>query len=86
MMSPVKSPLAFTVVASLFGTPAFATEADTNFPAGPELPAPRTDQPDFQQDDQSGAVVTQPAEGADPRPPAVIPDFVIVDPGSPVVD
>ena len=86
MMSPVKSALAFTVVASLFGTPAFATEADTNFPAGPELPAPRTDQPDFQQDDQSGAVVASPAEGADPRPSAVSPDIVIVDPGSPVVD
>ena len=85
-MSPVKSALAFTVVASLFGTPAFATEADTNFPAGPELPAPRTDRPNFQQDDQSGAVMALPAEGADPRPPAVGPDFVIVDPGSPVVD
>ena len=45
MMSPLKSALAFTVVASLFGTPAFATEADINFPAGPDFLHPeQTDQ------------------------------------------
>jgi hypothetical protein len=47
----------------------FAIEPDTDSPAGPELPAPRTDRPDFQQDDQSGAVLDPQAEGADPTPP-----------------
>ena len=41
-----------------------------NLPFGPELPAPRTDRPDFQQDDQSGAVTDPETEGADPRPPS----------------
>ena len=60
--------LAFTLVSSvtLLGTPSFAVEPDTNSPAGPELPAPRTDRPDFQQDDQSGAVIDPQTEGADP--------------------
>src|SRR5262245_35056965 len=34
---------------ALLGTPTFAVEPDTDSPAGPELPAPRTDRPDFQQ-------------------------------------
>lgn len=51
-------------------TPSFAVEPDTDSPAGPELPAPRTDRPDFQQDDQSGAVIDPQTEGADPRPPS----------------
>jgi hypothetical protein len=51
-------------------TPSFAVEPDTDSPAGPELPAPRTDRPDFQQDDQSGAVIDPETEGADPRPPS----------------
>jgi hypothetical protein len=86
MMSPAKIASAFTLLASLFGTPTFAIEADTDFPAGPDLPASRTDRPHFQQEDQSGNVVTLPAEGADPRPPVVSPDIVIVDPGLPIVD
>ena len=51
--------LALTLLGSvaLLGTPTFAVEPDVDSPAGPELPAPRTDRPDFQQDDQSGAVI-----------------------------
>jgi hypothetical protein len=40
------------------------------------LAAPRTDRPDFQQDDQPGAVLDPQAEGADPTPP----DAVIIEP------
>jgi hypothetical protein len=54
---------------ALSGRPAFAVEPDTDSPAGPELPAPRTDRPDFQQDDQTGAAIVPEAEGADPTPP-----------------
>jgi hypothetical protein len=61
---------------ALLGTPAFAVEPDVDSPAGPELPAPRTDRPDFQQDDQPGAVLDPEAEGADPTPP----DTVIIEP------
>jgi hypothetical protein len=53
-----------------FSPPAFAVEPDTDSPAGPELPAPRVDRPDFQQDDQAGAVINPQDEGADPTPPA----------------
>jgi hypothetical protein len=60
--------------------PTFATEPDVDSPAGPELPAPRTDRPDFQQDDQSGAVLNPQAEGAQPNNS---PDVVIVDPNTP---
>ena len=82
MIRRVKSALAVTVVTfALFGTPAFA---DIDSPAWPELPAPRTDQPDFQQDDESEGVLTPPSEGADPRPLTVGPDIVIVDP--PIID
>jgi hypothetical protein len=58
--------------AALLGTPAFATEPDVDSPAGPELPAPRADRPDFQRDDQTGAVVDPREEGADPIPPTVV--------------
>ena len=61
--------LALLGSALLLGTPAFAIEPDTDSPAGPELPAPRTDRPDFQQDDQTGAVIDPREEGADPTPP-----------------
>ena len=65
---------------TLLGTPTFAVEPGANSPAGPELPAPRTDRPDFQQDDQSGAAIDPQAEGADPRPPSayVAPDVVAI--------
>ena len=71
---------------TLLGTPSFAVEPDTDSPAGTELPAPRTDRPDFQQDDQSGAAIDPQAEGADPRPPSayVAPDVVIIDPAAPL--
>jgi hypothetical protein len=57
--------------------PTFAVEPDVDSPAGPENPAPRTDRPDFQQDDGPGQVLDPQAEGAQPRenPP---PDVVIV--------
>jgi hypothetical protein len=89
-----------TVALALFGSaaflaiPAFAIEPDVDSPAGPELPAPRADRPDFQRDDQAGAVVDPREEGADPTPPsaaagpnvvvtpppAASPDVVIVEP------
>jgi hypothetical protein len=57
---------------SAISTPTFAVEPDVDSPAGPELPAPRTDRPDFQQDDQTGAAINPENEGADPNsgPPA----------------
>jgi hypothetical protein len=67
----------------VIGTPAFAVEPDVDSPAGPELPAPRTDRPDFQQDDQSGAIIDPEAEGAEP---GVAPDVVIVEPDAPLPD
>jgi hypothetical protein len=71
-MSTLKlSALALALLGStaFLTTPSFAIEPDVDSPAGPELPAPRTDRPDFQQDDQAGAVVDPQVEGADPRPP-----------------
>ena len=77
-----------TLALALFGSaaflsiPAFAVEPDVDSPAGPELPAPRTDRPDFQQDDQTGAVIDPREEGADPSPLAAAagPDVVITEP------
>ena len=62
---------------ALLSTPSFAGEPDVDSSAGPQLPAPRTNSPDYQQDDQSGAVLDPQAEGAQPTNP---PDVVIVDP------
>jgi hypothetical protein len=67
--------LALLGSAAFVATPSFAVEPDVDSPAGPELPAPRTDRPDFQQDDQSGAVIDPEVEGADPRPPSA--DLVV---------
>lgn len=67
----------------LLASPALAVEPDVDSPAGPELPAPRTDRPDFQLDDQTGAPLDPMAEGADPTPPASGPEAMIVEP-SPV--
>jgi hypothetical protein len=69
--------------AALLPGPSFAVEPDVDSPAGPELPAPRTDRPDFQQDNQPGALLDPQAEGADPTPPHAdvvdpAPDVVIV--------
>ena len=66
---------------TLLGTPTFAIEPDVDSSAGPELPAPRTADPDFQQDDQSGAVIDPETEGANP---GVAPDVVIIEPAVPV--
>jgi hypothetical protein len=65
-------------------TPTFAVEPDVDSPAGPENPAPRTDRPDFQLDDQSGAALDPQAEGADPSPPEAVPPLVSSDPGAPI--
>ncbi len=77
-----KSTAALLASALFLATPAFAVEPDTDLPAGPELPAPRADRPDFQRDDQTGAVVDPREEGADPSPPAAAagPDVVITEP------
>ena len=77
-----KSALLFASVA-LLATPALAVEPDVDSPAGPELPAPRSDRPDFQVDDQTGAPLDPTAEGADPSPPA--PGAMIVEP-TPISD
>jgi hypothetical protein len=66
-----KSALLFASVA-LLATPALAVEPDIDSPAGPELPAPRSDRPDFQLDDQTGAPLDPMVEGADPAPPRVV--------------
>jgi hypothetical protein len=44
-----RSTLALALLGSvaLLGIPTFAREPDIDSPAGPELPAPRTDRPDF---------------------------------------
>jgi hypothetical protein len=73
--------LVFLSTVVMVGTPAFAVEPDVDSPAGPELPAPRTDRPDFQQDDQSGAIIDPRVEGADP---GLAPD--IVEPEAPLPD
>ena len=65
--------LAFLGSAAFLTPPCFAVEPDVDSPAGAELPAPRTDRPDFQQDDQSGAVIDPRTEGADPGRELVVP-------------
>jgi hypothetical protein len=64
--------LALVSSAAFLPAPSFATEPDVDSPAGPELPAPRINRPDFQQDDQTGAVIDPLVEGADPTPPRVV--------------
>ena len=79
------STLAVAVLAgaAFLAPPSFAVEPDVDSPAGPELPAPRSDRPDFQVDDQTGAPLDPTAEGADPSPPA--PGAMIVEP-TPISD
>ena len=88
LMSPLKGLLALVGMSSvtLFGTPAFAVEPDIDSAAGLELPAPRTDRPDFQLDDQSGAALMPETEGADPRPPAasIAPRWAVTEPAQPI--
>jgi hypothetical protein len=71
-----KGALALTLfgTVALLGTPTFAVEPDVDSSAGPELPAPRTADPDFQQDDQAGAVIDPETEGANP---SIAPDVPI---------
>jgi hypothetical protein len=57
--------VALLVGAASIATPALATEPDVDSPAGPELPAPRYDRPDFQYDDQTGAPRERDIEGRD---------------------
>jgi hypothetical protein len=76
-----KGAVALVLGSVLLATPTFAVEPDVDSPAGPQLPAPRTDRPDFQQDDQPGALLDPEAEGADP---GNAPDVVIVDPDAPI--
>ena len=69
-MSVRKYSLALAVLGTvaLLSFPSYAVEPDVDSPAGPQLPAPRTDRPDFQEDDQPGALLDPEAEGADPSP------------------
>jgi hypothetical protein len=73
--SIIRGALALTLLGSvtLFGTPTFAVEPDVDSSAGPELPAPRTADPDFQQDDQAGAVIDPETEGANPSVAPTVP-------------
>jgi hypothetical protein len=81
-----KGALALTLVGglALFSAPSWAVEPDVDSSAGPELPAPRTSDPDFQQDNQPGALIDPEVEGANPTRPRVVepepvaPDTVIV--------
>jgi len=71
---------------SVPGPPSFAIEPDVDSPAGPELPAPRYDRPDFQFDDQAGAAPERDIEGIErlgAAPEIVIPDDDIVEPVPP---
>src|SRR5262245_2583794 len=72
--APRMGMLALALVGSVafLPAPSFAVEPDVGSPAGPELPAPRINRPDFQQDDQAGAVIDPRAEGADPTPPTLV--------------
>ena len=69
--------VALLLGAASIATPALATEPDVDSPAGPELPAPRYDRPDFQFDDQAGAPRERDIEGTDrlgAAPEIIIPD------------
>jgi hypothetical protein len=69
--------VALLLGAASIATPALAVEPDVDSPAGPELPAPRYDRPDFQFDDQAGAPRERDIEGTDrlgAAPEIIIPD------------
>jgi hypothetical protein len=57
--------VALLLGAASIATPAVAVEPDVDSPAGPELPAPRYDRPDFQYDDQAGAPRERDIEGTE---------------------
>jgi hypothetical protein len=54
---------------ALLATAASAVEPDTDPPAGPGLPAARTDRPDFQQDGATRDFLDPLDVGAEPSPP-----------------
>ena len=62
---PSIAAVALLLGAASIATPSLATEPDVDSPAGPELPAPRYDRPDFQPDDQVGAPRERDIEGTD---------------------
>ena len=80
--------LVFTLASSvtLLATPSFAVEPDVKLARRARTSAPRTDRPDFQQDDQAGAAIDPQAEGADPTPPSAYaePEVIIPDPAAPI--
>ena len=57
--------VALLLGAASIATPTLAVEPDVDSPAGPELPAPRYDRPDFQFDDQAGAPRERDIDGTD---------------------
>jgi hypothetical protein len=66
------------VMGAAMATPALAIEPDVDSPAGPELPAPRYDRPDFQFDDQAGAPRERDIEGTDrlgAAPEIIVPEY-----------
>ena len=69
--------LALVGGAALLATPSLAVEPDVDSAAGPELPAPRYSDPDFQFDDQAGAPLERDIEGTD----SSVPDEFFVEPG-----
>jgi hypothetical protein len=84
-----KSGLALALLgsAAFLSTPCFAVEPDVDSPAGPELPAPRYDRPDFQFDDQAGAPLERDIEGTDfgEGPVVIEPDVDADEPGVVIV-
>jgi hypothetical protein len=71
------------LVGASMATPALAIEPDVDSPAGPELPAPRYDRPDFQLDDQAGAPRERDIEGTDRLGAA--PEIIVPEDDVPVV-
>jgi hypothetical protein len=57
--------VALLLGAASIATPTLAVEPDVDSSAGPELPAPRYNHPDFQFDDQAGAPRERDIEGTD---------------------
>ena len=67
--------------AALLAGPVQAVEPDVDSPAGPELPAPRTDRPDFELDDQTGARLSPEGD-----PVIVGPEPEVIVEGPPVIE
>ena len=71
--------LAVLGTAALLTFPSYAVEPDVDSPAGPELPAPRKDRPDFQADDQTGAELNT-LPGPDVIEPGVVEGPIVMIP------